>query len=99
MDKIKTSKKSGKKYSPFGWEFNFAIKNLAFADFIKYPQRIYLSLTEKGRLVTPDDFEPKKEVRPLVDKVWEKFSNCFEGNILLKNKKSRHKILLFCVFT
>ena len=76
MDKTSISKKSWKEYSPFAWEFNFAIKNLAFADFVEYPQRGYLSLTEKDRLVNPYDLNPEKE--PIADKVLEK----------LKNKKS-----------
>src|SRR5699024_4754711 len=59
------SKKTGTKYKPFNYQFNFAIKYLMLADFVRYPKKGEVELIEKGRKVDLDTFDPLTEVRIL----------------------------------
>lgn len=63
IDFTRQSKKTGAKYKPFNYQFNFAIKHLMLAEFVKYPNRGEVELTEKGRKVNLETFNPLKEVR------------------------------------
>lgn len=65
IDYTRESKKTGTKYKPFNYQFNFAIKYLMLADFVRYPKKGEVELTEKGRKVDLDTFDPLTEVRVL----------------------------------
>lgn len=65
IDFTRKSKKTGAEYKPFNYEFNFSIKYLSLADFIKFPKRGEIELTEKGRKVDLEHFNPAVDVRPL----------------------------------
>lgn len=65
IDYTRQSKKTGAKYKPFNYQFNFAIKYLMLADFVRYPKKGEVELTEKGRRVDLDTFDPLTEVRVL----------------------------------
>ena len=65
IDYTRQSKKTGAKYKPFNYQFNFAIKYLMLADFVRYPKKGEVELTEKGRKVDLDTFDPLTEVRVL----------------------------------
>ncbi|MDT2761435.1 restriction endonuclease [Aerococcus urinaeequi] len=63
IDYTSKSKQTGNEYKPFNYQFNFAIKHLMLAGFVKYPNRGEVELTEKGRKVNLETFDPLKEVR------------------------------------
>lgn len=65
IDYTRKSKQTGNEYKPFDYQFNFAIKHLMLADFVRYPKRGEVELTEKGRKVNLETFDPLKEVRVL----------------------------------
>ncbi|WP_153832545.1 Mrr restriction system protein [Fundicoccus ignavus] len=65
IEYLRQSKKTGAKYKPFNYHFNFAIKYLMLADFVRYPKKGEVELTEKGRKVDLDTFDPVTEVRVL----------------------------------
>lgn len=65
IDYTRKSKQTGNEYKPFDYQFNFAIKHLMLADFVRYPKRGEVELTEKGRKVDLDTFDPVNEVRVL----------------------------------
>lgn len=65
IDYKRTSKKTGAEYKPFNYQFNFAIKYLMLADFVWYPKKGQVELTEKGRKVNLESFDPLTEVRVL----------------------------------
>lgn len=65
VDDIKVSKSSGKKYRPFGYTLNFAVKHLILAGLISTPDNHILSLSEKGRRVDFATFDPEKDVRSI----------------------------------
>jgi len=63
IDYTRQSKQTGNEYKPFDYQFNFAIKHLLLADFVRYPERGEVELTEKGRKVNLDTFDSLTEVR------------------------------------
>ena len=63
IDYTSKSKQTGNEYKPFNYQFSFAIKHLMLAGFVKYPNRGEVELTEKGRKVNLETFDPLKEVR------------------------------------
>src|SRR5690625_288716 len=65
IDYTRKSKQTGNEYKPFDYQFNFAIKHLMLADFVRYPKKGEVELTEKGRKVDLDTFDPVTEVRVL----------------------------------
>lgn len=67
VDEVKISKKSGSKYHPFDYRFNFSIKDLITAGYIVTDDNHILELSEKGRTVKFEKFNPAKDVRPIVD--------------------------------
>ncbi|BAP84686.1 restriction endonuclease [Paucilactobacillus hokkaidonensis JCM 18461] len=79
---IKTSR-NGNDYLPFRYTFNFAIKNLIFAEFIIIPMRGTVELTEKGRTIDLSTFNAVQDVRKLADPKWKDQSR--------KNKDKRNK--------
>ncbi|MFW3504861.1 restriction endonuclease [Aerococcus viridans] len=74
IDFTRQSKKTGAKYKPFNYQFNFAIKHLMLADFVRYPKKGEVELTEKGRKVDLDIFDPLTEVRVLSEPAMKKES-------------------------
>lgn len=66
VDKVKKSKKTGATYRPFDYRFNFAVKHLIDADFIDTEDNRNLELSEKGRTVKPEDFDPIRDVRAVL---------------------------------
>lgn len=65
VDFQKISKRSGKKYKPFNFQFNFAVKHLIYANFVIAPNRGNIELTEKGRNVELDNFDVQTMVRAI----------------------------------
>ena len=68
VDKIKVSKKTGNKYSPFAWTLNFAVKYLIMTGYLIQDGRL-LELSEKGRNVELSSFDGARDVRPIVEKM------------------------------
>ncbi|MDE1549838.1 Mrr restriction system protein [Jeotgalibaca caeni] len=65
IDYYRISKQTGNKYKPFNWQFNFAMKYLKYAEFVTYPKRGTIELTEKGRKVDLSSFDPVEDVRKI----------------------------------
>lgn len=74
IDYTRKSKQTGNEYKPFDYQFNFAIKHLMLADFVRYPKRGEVELTEKGRKVNLESFDPLKEVRVISEPAMEEES-------------------------
>ena len=68
VDKIKVSKKTGNKYSPFAWTLNYAVKYLIMTGYLIQDGRL-LELSEKGRNVDLSSFDGDRDVRPVVEKM------------------------------
>lgn len=68
VDKIKVSKKTGNKYSPFAWTLNYAVKYLIMTRYLIQDGRL-LELSEKGRNVELSSFDGARDVRPIVEKM------------------------------
>lgn len=68
VDKIKVSKKTGNKYSPFAWTLNYAVKYLIMTGYLKQDGRL-LELSEKGRNLNLMSFDGARDVRPVVEKI------------------------------
>ncbi|GEK91236.1 restriction endonuclease [Alkalibacterium kapii] len=72
IDFTRASKQTGAEYKPFSYQFNFAVKHLLLADYVRYPRRGEVELTEKGRKVDLETFDPVHDVRivsqPAMDK-------------------------------
>ena len=68
VDKIKVSKKTGNKYSPFAWTLNYAVKYLIMTGYLTQDGRL-LELSEKGRNVDLSSFDGALDVRPVVEKM------------------------------
>ena len=66
VDKIKVSKKTGNKYKPFDYTLNYAVIYLMRTGFLAEDGH-QLELTEKGRKVDLDTFDPEKDVRPFLE--------------------------------
>lgn len=65
VDEVKRSKKTDKEYHPFDFRFNFAVKHLITAGFILTDDNRKLELSEKGRTIKLENFNPRRDV-------WEK---------------------------
>ena len=74
IDFTRQSKQTGNEYKPFDYQFNFAIKHLLLADFVRYPKRGEVELTEKGRKVNLENFDPLTEVRTISEPAMEEES-------------------------
>lgn len=68
VDKIKVSKKTGNKYSPFAWTLNYAIKYLIMTGYLAQDGSLF-ELSEKGRNVDLSSFDSARDVRPIVEKI------------------------------
>ena len=67
IDFQRVSKRSGEKYKPFNFQFNFAVKHLIYANYIISPNRGDIELTEKGRNVDLENFDVDTMVRSISD--------------------------------
>ena len=74
IDYTRQSKKTGNKYKPFEFQFNFALKYLMLAEFIRFPERGEVELTEKGRKIDLDFFDATQDVRVLSEPAMKKES-------------------------
>lgn len=70
----KESKRSHKKYRPFLFRYNFAIKHLLFAGFLIIPSKGYLELTEKGRKSSLSIEEIPETVRSISEPMFDSIS-------------------------
>ena len=68
VDRVKVSKKTGNKYSPFAWTLNYAVKYLIMTGYLKQDGRL-LELSGKGRNVDLATFDGARDVRPVVEKM------------------------------
>lgn len=68
VDEIVKSKKTGEPYHPFDYRFNFAVKYLITTGFITTEDNRNLELSEKGRMVKLEEFDPMRDVREMLDK-------------------------------
>lgn len=68
VDEIVKSKKTGEPYHPFEYRFNFAVKYLITTGFITTEDNRNLELSEKGRMVKLEEFDPMRDVRAILDK-------------------------------
>lgn len=67
VDKTRVSKKTGKRYHPFDYTMNFAVKYLILVGFINTDDNRILELSEKGRKIDLDTFDAAKDVRPFLE--------------------------------
>lgn len=74
IDFTRKSKQTGNEYKPFNYQFNFAIKHLLLAGYVRYPKRGEVELTEKGRKVDLETFDPVLDVRAISDPAMEEES-------------------------
>ena len=73
---IYTSNKTGRKYKPFDFSFNFAIKELAYVDLISYERyKPKITLTKAGSAVNLDTFDVELEVRDKAQSYWRENSS------------------------
>lgn len=68
VDEVIKSKKTGVPYHPFDYRFNFAVKHLITTGFITTEDNHNLELSEKGRMVKLEKFDPMRDVRAVLDK-------------------------------
>lgn len=64
------SPKTGVKWRPFDFTYNYALKHLLLAGYIKYSRMTPIVLTEKGMTVTVDAFTPE-QVRSVSQPAWD----------------------------
>lgn len=73
---IYTSNKTGRKYKPFDFSFNFAIKELAYVELISYERyKPKITLTKAGSAVNLDTFDVELEVRDKAQSYWRENSS------------------------
>ncbi|MYV16340.1 restriction endonuclease [Furfurilactobacillus milii] len=65
IDEVRISKRTNKTYHPFQYKFNFAVKHLILAEFINSTADGELELSQKGRTVNFDSFDPEEDVRKI----------------------------------
>ncbi|QGV04240.1 restriction endonuclease [Lactobacillus acetotolerans] len=66
VDMVKTSKRSGNKYKPFDYTFYYAVKYLIVTGYINTDDNYELELSEKGRTVDLNTFDPERDVRTVI---------------------------------
>ena len=77
----KKSKKTGNVYKEFNFKFNFAIKDLLFAELLTFTNSSPITLTEKGLYLDIDNLDVEKEIIEVSAKCWNELSQ--------KNKKAK----------
>lgn len=71
IEYTRVSKQTGKSYKPFDYQFNFAVRNLEFADFVSIPKRGMIKLTDKGLTANLEIFDSEEMVRKLSEPIFE----------------------------
>lgn len=77
----KKSKKTGNVYKEFNFKFNFAIKDLLFAELLTFTNSSPVTLTEKGLYLDIDGLDVEKDIIEASAKYWNELSQ--------KNKKNK----------
>lgn len=77
----KKSKKTGNTYKEFNFKFNFAIKDLFFAELLTFTNSSPITLTAKGLYLDIDDLDVEKDIIETSAKYWNALSQ--------KNKKNK----------
>lgn len=77
----KKSKKTGNVYKEFNFKFNFAIKDLLFAELLTFINSSPITLTEKGLYLDIDSLNVEKDIIEPSTKYWNELSQ--------KNKKNK----------
>lgn len=77
----KKSKKTGNVYKEFNFKFNFAIKDLFFAELLTFTNSSPITLTEKGLYLDIDGLDVEKDIIEVSAKYWSELSQ--------KNKKNK----------
>lgn len=77
----KKSKKTGNVYKEFNFKFNFAIKDLFFAELLTFTNSSPITLTEKGLYLDIDRLDVEKDIIEVSAKYWSELSQ--------KNKKNK----------
>lgn len=77
----KKSKKTGNVYKEFNFKFNFAIKDLLFAELLTFTNSSPITLTEKGLYLDVDSLNVEKDIIEASMKYWNELSQ--------KNKKNK----------
>lgn len=75
----RTSKKTGNVYKDFNFRFNFAIKDLCFAELLTFTNSSPITLTKRGLFLDIDSLDVKKDILEISDKRWNELKQ--------KNKK------------
>lgn len=66
------SQRSGRKYQPFGYVFNFSVTNLEFAGFLTRPKRGEVELTKLGRETDLATLDVQQDIYAKADPEWQK---------------------------
>ena len=77
----KKSKKTGNIYKEFDFKFNFAIKDLLFAELLTFTNSSPVTLTEKGLYLDIEKLDVEKDIIEVSAKCWNELSK--------KNKKNK----------
>lgn len=77
----KKSKKTGNVYKEFNFKFNFAIKDLFFAELLTFTNSSPITLTEKGLYLDIDRLDVEKDIIEVSAKYWSELSQ--------KNKRNK----------
>lgn len=80
-EKEKKSKKTGNVYKEFNFKFNFAIKDLYFAELLTFTNSSPITLTEKGLYLDIDSLNVEKDIIEVSAKYWNELSE--------KNRKNK----------
>lgn len=80
----KKSKKTGNVYKEFNFKFNFAIKDLYFAELLTFTNSSPITLTEKGLYLDIDSLNVEKDIIEVSAKYWNELSE--------KNRKTKNPI-------
>ncbi len=71
-NKKDVSKKTGNEYSKFAFRFNFALKNLMLAGFLKYSRGdSFVTLTDKGMNINIDELNIDADIYAITNKYWD----------------------------
>lgn len=77
---VKKSKKTGNVYKEFNFKFNFAIKDLFFADYLTFPTPSQIALTEKGLYLELEKLDVQKDIIEPSKKHWDELSKSNKKN-------------------
>ncbi len=73
--KVYTSQSTGRNYKKFNFKFNFAIKDLSFADYLTFVKRNpIITLTEKGLNADLESLDVMKDIIEPSEEIWKQLS-------------------------